>query len=100
QQVKNFQRVVTAFYKKNGRDLPWRKTASPYRVLISEIMLQQTQVDRVLPKYRAFLKRFPTLQKLATASLAEVYRTWQGLGYNTRALSLKRLAQRVVASPA
>jgi A/G-specific adenine glycosylase len=93
----NLQRRLLSWYAKNGRaSLPWRKTRDPYRVLVSELMLQQTQVDRVLPKYRAFLKRFPTLRTLAAASLADVIREWQGLGYNSRALRLKRIAEAAV----
>jgi A/G-specific adenine glycosylase len=96
--VKPVQRRLLSWYAKNGRaSLPWRKTRDPYRILVSEFMLQQTQVDRVLPKYRAFLERFPTIRTLAAASLADVIRQWQGLGYNSRALRLKRIAEAVVA---
>ena len=77
----------------NKRDLPWRGDPDPYHILVSEVMLQQTQVDRVIPKYRSFLNRFPTLQSLAEASAADVIREWQGLGYNRRALNLKRTAE-------
>ncbi len=95
--VKPVQRRLLSWYAKNGRShLPWRKTRDPYRVLVSEFMLQQTQVDRVLPKYRAFLKRFPNMRTLAAASLADVIREWQGLGYNSRALRLKRIAEEIV----
>jgi A/G-specific adenine glycosylase len=95
--VKPVQRRLLSWYAKNGRaSLPWRKTRDPYRILVSEFMLQQTQVDRVLPKYRAFIKRFPTIRVLAAASLADVIREWQGLGYNSRALRLKRIAEAVV----
>ena len=96
--MRPLQRRLLSWYAKNGRaNLPWRKTRDPYRILVSEFMLQQTQVDRVLPKYRAFLKRFPTIRVLAAASLADVIREWQGLGYNSRALRLKRIAEAVVA---
>jgi A/G-specific adenine glycosylase len=96
--VKPVQRRLLSWYAKNGRaSLPWRKTRDPYRILVSEFMLQQTQVDRVLPKYRAFVKRFPTVRALAAASVADVIREWQGLGYNSRALRLKRIAEEVVA---
>src|SRR5579872_7431259 len=80
------------WYSTFQRDLPWRGDPDPYHVLVSEIMLQQTQVDRVMPKYHSFLQRFPTLRSLAEASTADVIREWQGLGYNRRALNLKRLA--------
>lgn len=76
--------------------MPWRKNKDPYRVLVSELMLQQTQVARVVPKYKAFLKSFPTVSVLARASLADVLKAWQGLGYNRRAKFLHRLAQTVV----
>ena len=79
-----------------GREMPWRHNADPYKVLISEIMLQQTQVDRVRPKYEQFLKLFPDFEALAQSSVAEVSRAWQGLGYNRRALALRSLAQVVV----
>jgi len=96
--VKPLQRRLLSWYAKNGRaSLPWRKTRDPYRILVSEFMLQQTQVDRVLPKYRAFVKRFPNFGTLAAASVADVIREWQGLGYNSRALRLKRIAEAVVA---
>jgi A/G-specific adenine glycosylase len=80
------------WYRRNGRDLPWRGERDPYRVLVSEIMLQQTQVGRVLVKYPSFLKRFPTLKKLAQARISEVIRAWQGMGYNNRAVRLRELA--------
>jgi A/G-specific adenine glycosylase len=84
------------FYKKNKRDLPWRKTRDPYRILVSEVMLQQTQVDRVIPKYQAFLKEFPTAKKLAEAPLSRVLKEWQGLGYNRRAKFLHQAAKMIV----
>ncbi len=94
-----FIQTVRGFYQKQGRHaLPWRKTKNAYRILVSEVMLQQTQVDRVLPKYKAFLKQFPTVQKLAEASLGEVLIMWQGLGYNRRAKMLHQCAQEVVKS--
>lgn len=94
---KAFQAQIWAFYGHSGRhNLPWRKTKDPYKILVSEVMLQQTQVSRVLEKYPEFLKKFPTVKTLAQASLAEVLRTWQGMGYNRRALALKRLAEVVV----
>ncbi len=86
--------MIWKFYKEQGRhDLPWRKTADPYKILVSEVMLQQTQVDRVIPKYKAFLKQFPTLKALAKAPLNQVLLAWSGLGYNRRALYLQRAAQ-------
>jgi len=87
------QDSVLGWYAKNKRDLPWRKTTDIYRILVSEIMLQQTQVDRVLPKYTAFLKQFPTAKALAQASPGSVITAWAGLGYNRRAVSLQRAAQ-------
>lgn len=91
--VLSFQEQVLTWYDTFKRDLPWRGDPDPYHILVSEVMLQQTQVDRVIPKYRAFLNRFPTLAHLATASTADVLRQWQGLGYNRRALNLKRAAE-------
>ncbi|MCR4312500.1 MAG: A/G-specific adenine glycosylase [Candidatus Uhrbacteria bacterium] len=88
--------LVFAWFAKNGRDLPWRRTKDPYAILVSEIMLQQTQVDRVIPKWEAFLERFPTWQKLAGAKQSDVIRLWHGLGYNRRAMNLHRLAKAVV----
>src|SRR5205807_5872195 len=88
---------VLSWYRRHGRDLPWRRTRAAYRVLVSEVMLQQTQVERVIPKYRAFLKRFPSLSSLARAPLADVLRAWSGLGYNGRARRLWMCARTVVA---
>lgn len=87
------QSAILRFYRSYARDLPWRRTKSPYRILVSEVMLQQTQVDRVIPKYRLFLLRFPTLRALARARFAQVLRVWVGLGYNGRALRLWRCAR-------
>jgi A/G-specific adenine glycosylase len=87
---------VFAYYEKEGRHtLPWRKTKDPYKILVSEIMLQQTQVDRVIPKYKAFLKAFPNVETLAEAPLRDVLSLWQGLGYNRRAKMLHACAQRI-----
>lgn len=83
-------------YRRHGRDFPWRKTRDPYRILVSEIMLQQTQTSRVEGKYQEFLKRFPNFRALAKANARDVLRAWQGLGYNRRALALKRTAEIVV----
>lgn len=91
-----FRKIVYAHYKKHGRKLPWRQTADFYKILVSEIMLQQTQVDRVVSKYAEFLKRFPNMKKLAVAKRADVLRAWQGLGYNRRAVYLHNVAVRVV----
>lgn len=85
------------FYEKEGRQkLPWRLTSDPYKILVSELMLQQTQVDRVLPKYREFLRAFPTIGSLAKAPLSQVLFHWQGLGYNRRAKFLHEAAKVVV----
>lgn len=93
----SFRKEVLNHWKRHGRhDLPWRQTTDPYHILVSEIMLQQTQVDRVIPKYQAFLKRFPSFRSLARAGTADVLRMWQGLGYNRRALMLQRCAQIIV----
>lgn len=91
------QRRLLHWFAEQGRDLPWRRTRDPYLVLVSEIMLQQTQVDRVIPKYLAFLEQFPTLQALADAPTADVIRAWAGLGYNRRAVNLQRTARAVLA---
>jgi A/G-specific adenine glycosylase len=85
------------WYRVHGRDLPWRKTKDPYAILVSEVMLQQTQVDRVIPRYERWLARWPAVEALAAATPAEVIVEWQGLGYNRRAVSLHRAA-RVVAA--
>ena len=79
----------------HGRDLPWRHTRDPYAILVSEVMLQQTQVERVVPRYLAWVERWPTAGSLADAPAAEVIREWQGLGYNRRALNLHRAARRI-----
>lgn len=89
--------AIRRWYLANARDLPWRRTSDPYCVLVSEIMLQQTQVDRVVPKYRAFLARFPTVRSLAAAPLADVLRIWSGLGYNSRAKRLWECAKSIEA---
>jgi len=94
---RQFQAFVLDWYEKCGRhDLPWRRDYNPYKILVSELMLQQTQVQRVVPKYEAFIKQYPTVQKLAQASLGDVLRLWQGLGYNRRAKFLLQCAQTVV----
>ena len=82
--LRRFRAGLLRWYARHQRDLPWRRTRDPYHVLVSEIMLQQTQVDRVIPKYHEFLGRYPTLDALAAADVAEVTRTWYPLGYNIR----------------
>lgn len=91
-----FQQFIYKYYNNYGRhDLPWRHTQDPYHILVSEIMLQQTQVDRVIPKYQNFLKAFPTTKTLANANFSHVLALWMGLGYNRRAQSLQRSAQAI-----
>ncbi len=97
--AKEFQNKIYTFYKNYGRHhLPWRHSTDPYCILVSECMLQQTQVDRVIPKYEAFIKRFPTVKSLAKASLPEVLQLWSGLGYNRRARMLYNAAQEIVVA--
>ena len=91
------QEPLLAWFRASGRDLPWRETRDPYAILVSEVMAQQTQVDRVVPRWTAWLERWPTVDALAAASAADVIRTWQGLGYNRRALNLHRAAQQIAA---
>lgn len=92
-QLRKFEREIWNYYEGNKRDLPWRRTTNPYYILISEVMLQQTQVSRVILKYEEFIKKFGTIESLAKASKAEVLTIWQGLGYNRRALFLKRACE-------
>ena len=87
---------LLTWFEENARDLPWRWIRDPYSILVSEVMLQQTQVDRVLPYYARFLDRFPTVQALARAATSDVIRIWSGLGYNRRAVNLQRAARTVV----
>ena len=96
QVVSAFRSMVYAYYRDNPRPMAWRETADPYHILVSEIMLQQTQVERVRMKYSDFLTAFPTLHELAAAPLSDVLRVWQGLGYNRRALYLKRCSEEIV----
>ena len=91
------EKALLAWYRTRGRVLPWRRTKDPYAVLVSEVMLQQTQVERVLSRYVDWLQRWPTVESLAEAPLAEVIRAWQGLGYNRRAVNLHRAAAHVAA---
>jgi len=94
---RHFQRRLLRWYAAHGRDLPWRRTDDPYHVLVSEIMLQQTQVERVIPKYHEFLARYPTLETLARARTPEVKRVWYPLGYNIRPVRLRGIARETVA---
>ena len=87
--------LLLEWYREHGRDLPWRRTQDPYAILVSEVMLQQTQVERVVPRYLGWLERWPTVAALAAAPTSAVIREWQGLGYNRRALNLHRAAQQV-----
>jgi A/G-specific adenine glycosylase len=89
---RRFQQRLLKWYREYGRDLPWRRTANPYRILVSEVMLQQTQVDRVIPKYHEFLEKYPTLNDLAAAEPEEVRKTWYPLGYNIRPYRLHSIA--------
>src|SRR3954467_5914863 len=89
--------LLLTWYAANGRDLPWRRTSDPYAILVSEGMLQQTQVERVIPRWHAWLERWPTTDALAAASGADVIVAWQGLGYKRRAVNLHRAAQHVAA---
>jgi A/G-specific adenine glycosylase len=91
------QELLLDWYAESGRELPWRRTRDPYAILVSEVMAQQTQVDRVAPRWQRWLERWPTVDALAAASPADVIREWQGLGYNRRALNLHRAAQHVAA---
>ena len=96
QQIHSFQSAILTYYKKHKRNLPWRKMKNSWQILLSEVMLQQTQVERVVPYFKKFIKQFPTPRALARASLKEVLLGWQGLGYNRRALLLKRAAEILV----
>jgi A/G-specific adenine glycosylase len=92
-----FRRRLLAWYDRNGRDLPWRHATDPYQILVSEIMLQQTQVDRVLPKYHEWLERFPSLEALAARPVEEAVEMWYPLGYNIRPRRLHSIAREAVA---
>jgi len=87
--------ALLAWFDVSGRDLPWRRTRDPYSILVSEVMLQQTQVDRVVPRYLEWLERWPTVERLAAASPADAIRAWQGLGYNRRGRNLHRAALQI-----
>ncbi|OPY35222.1 MAG: G/T mismatches repair enzyme [Methanoregula sp. PtaU1.Bin006] len=94
--VKTFQKAVLDYYRLHGRDLAWRKTSDPYAIMVSEIMLQQTQVERVGSKFPAFMETFPDFRTLAAASLADILLIWQGMGYNRRAIALQKCARKVI----
>jgi len=93
--IRSFRRKIYRYYQSHGRALPWRATRNPYHILISEVMLQQTQVDRVVQKYREFIASFPDFKSLAGAPLRNILQVWQGMGYNRRALYLKKIAEEV-----
>jgi A/G-specific adenine glycosylase len=95
---RRFRARLLAWYRRHGRDLPWRKTDDPYHILVSEIMLQQTQVDRVLPKYAEWLEKYPSLAALAAAPEQEVAAAWYPLGYNIRPRRLQSIAREAVAN--
>ena len=92
------ERLLLEWFSEQGRDLPWRHTRDPYAILVSEVMLQQTQVERVIPYYLDWLARWPTAESLAAVSAADVIRAWQGLGYNRRGLNLHRAAIQIAKS--
>jgi A/G-specific adenine glycosylase len=91
------EQLLLAWFDEHGRDLPWRRTRDPYAIFVSEVMLQQTHVARVIPRYIAWLERWPTVDALAAASASDVIRAWQGLGYNRRAVNLHRAAKQIAA---
>jgi A/G-specific adenine glycosylase len=95
-EIRRFQKAIYDHYRRNGRKLPWRQTRDPYKIILSELMLQQTQVGRVTEKYGEFIRRFPDVASVASAPLRAILEQWQGLGYNRRALALKNLAGIVV----
>jgi A/G-specific adenine glycosylase len=94
---RRFRRVLLGWYRRNGRDLPWRHTSDPYHILVSEVMLQQTQVDRVVPKYHEWLDKYPSFEALASAPEEEVSQAWRPLGYNIRPRRLHAIARESVA---
>ncbi|MBE7446763.1 MAG: A/G-specific adenine glycosylase [Planctomycetia bacterium] len=94
--VQKFQEMIYQHYREHGRKFPWRTTHNPYHILVSEVMLQQTQVQRIMGKYEPFIKAFPDFPSLVRVPLRTVFREWQGLGYNRRAIALKQIAQRVM----
>ena len=94
--LRAFQRPLLRWYARHQRPLPWRRTRDPYKILVSEIMLQQTQVDRVIPKYHEFLRRYPSVQALARAKVPQLKKIWYPLGYNIRPLRLRQIAKTVL----
>jgi len=96
--IQRFRHIISDYYQVHGRKLPWRNTRNPYHILVSEIMLQQTQVGRVIEKYEQFLSAFPDFTSLASAPLREILGIWQGMGYNRRAIALKQIAFAVMTS--
>lgn len=96
--IRVFRETIWCYYHEHGRTFPWRETSDPYHIVVSEIMLQQTQTSRVTPKYQEFITAFPDFRSLARAPLRKVLQVWQGLGYNRRALALHKIAQTVVFS--
>ncbi len=94
--IREFRKLIFSWWKKHKRDLPWRHTRNPYKILVSEIMLQQTQVDRVIPKYSEFIQKYPTIYSLARSPIADIIRSWKGLGYNRRSIYLHKTAQEIV----
>ena len=97
QNILDFQKIIWDYYKKNKRELPWRNTTDPYKILVSEMMLQQTQVSRVIEKYNVWTQELPTFESLATAPLSQGLKLWSGLGYNRRAMYLQKTARKVVS---
>ena len=95
-QLTQFKKVIWDYYATHKREFPWRNIENPYYIIVSEIMLQQTQTHRVIAKYEQFIAQFPTIHVLAQAQQANVIKAWQGLGYNSRALSLHKTAQKIV----
>ncbi|MEJ2627932.1 MAG: A/G-specific adenine glycosylase [bacterium] len=94
--IQKFQKLVLDFFRTQGKVFPWRQTNDPYHIMISELMLQQTQTDRVVKKYSSFINKFPTIYELAAANVPQILKEWKGLGYNRRALYLQRAAQEIV----
>ena len=94
--IERFQEKIFSWWEKNKREFPWRKTVDPYKIMVSEFMLQQTQTTRVVEKYNSFIEKFPTLEHLAKSDPSEVIKMWSGLGYNRRALWLQEAAQKIV----
>lgn len=93
--VRKFRSTVMKYYRQSGRKYPWRETSDPYRILVSELMLQQTQTERVIPKYQSFIEALPSIHHVAACNTDEILRLWSGLGYYRRALNLKRAAQQI-----